>query len=159
MTDFLSVWVGNNRTLEGFRPLCGRENLLTLIPLSRSMRTRRSSGPANSNHFLICVKFEHSLPKMMTRQERWSTTLASGSPKGRGLVVQVAGGTLTRKSSVTPPINTKSEFAGKQGRHNFWSRACSPALFFAITHRDCRSCHRQIRSKKALSLQRRAARI
>jgi hypothetical protein len=76
------------------------------------------------------MKFEHSLPKMMTRPERWSTNPASGSLEGGSLVVQVSGGTLTRKSSVNPPTNTKSEFAGKQGRHNFWSRA-NALLFFS----------------------------
>src|SRR5581483_6901970 len=91
---------------------------------------RCSSRWAVSDHFEICMKFEHSLPKMVTNHKSSSTNTASGSPQGHSLVVQVSGGTLTRTSSVNPPINDKSKFAGKQGRHNFWSRAWRPALFF-----------------------------
>jgi hypothetical protein len=58
------------------------------------------------------MKFEHSLPKMMTRPERWSTNLASGSLQGGSLVVQVSGGTLTRKkqrhpAKLTPNLNSR----------------------------------------------------
>ena len=45
------------------------------------------------------------------------------------LVVQVSGGALARTSSVAPSIKIKSKFRGNKGRHNFWSRAFSPALF------------------------------
>ena len=37
-----------------------------------------------------------------------------------------------RTSSVTPSIKIKSNFRGKQGRHNFWSRACALLFFFAM---------------------------
>jgi hypothetical protein len=83
------------------------------------------------------MKFEHSLPKMMTRPERWSTNLASGSLEGASLVVQVSGGTLTRKSSVTPPNQHQIRIRGKTGSTQFLEQGKRPALFFVINHHDC----------------------
>jgi hypothetical protein len=83
------------------------------------------------------MKFEHSLPKMMTRPERWSTNPASGSLEGGSLVVQVSGGTLTRTSSVTPPNQQQIRIRGKTGSTQFLEQGKRPALFFAINHHDC----------------------
>src|SRR6185437_11884301 len=44
---------------------------------------RCGSRWAISDHFQICMKFEHSLPKMVTRQKTWSTTTAQASRKVR----------------------------------------------------------------------------
>jgi hemoglobin-like flavoprotein len=51
------------------------------------------------------------------------------------LVVQVSGGTLTRTSSVTPPIKTKSESAGKIGSTQFLEQGSPPCSFFGFEHR------------------------
>jgi hypothetical protein len=67
----------------------------------------------NSNHFAKCSNFEQSLPEMVTRPSRWSTSAGSGWPRGLSLVVQVSGGALARTSSVAPSIKIKSKFAGK----------------------------------------------
>jgi hypothetical protein len=76
------------------------------------------------------MKFEHSLPKMMTRAERWSTNLASGSLEGGSLVVQVSGGTLTRKSSVTPPNQNQIRIRGKNRVDTIFGAGQTPCSFF-----------------------------
>ena len=63
------------------------------------------------NHYSDCSNFEQSLPKMVTRRKRWSTSAGSGWPKGRSLVVQVSGGALTRTSSVASSIKIKPNFS------------------------------------------------
>jgi hypothetical protein len=97
------------------RGFCPSEDFITpyYITSLRFCAYKCSSGWRISNHFEICTKFEQSLPKMVTKPKSWSTTTGSGLPVGQSLVVQVSGGTLARKSSVAPPINTKSKFAGK----------------------------------------------
>ena len=55
----------------------------------------------------------------------------------QSLVVQVSGGALTRTSSVASTIKSKSSiFEEIKGRHNFWSRARCPALFFCHVFGD-----------------------
>jgi hypothetical protein len=66
------------------------------------------------NHFAGCSNFEQSLPKMVTKRKRWSTSAGSGWPQGRSLVVQVSGGALARTSSVNPSIKIKSNFRGNR---------------------------------------------
>src|SRR3981081_1103909 len=66
------------------------------------------------DHFAGCPNFEQSLPKMVTKRKRWSTSAGSGWPQGRSLVVQVSGGALARTSSVNPSIKIKSNFRGNR---------------------------------------------
>ena len=61
----------------GLRRMPGRT---TLAKVNRG--TRMQPARRNSDHFENCSKFEQSLPKMMTRRKRWSTTAASGQPIG-----------------------------------------------------------------------------
>src|SRR3954462_13744784 len=68
---------------------------------------------AKSHHFAKCSKIEQSLPQIVTRRKKWSTSACSGWPRGFSLVVQVSGGALTRTSSVAPSIKIKSNFSGK----------------------------------------------
>lgn len=72
--------------------------------------------------------FEHSLPKKVTTRKRSATSESSDDPQGNSLVVQVSGGTLTRRSSVAPPSNDKSDF-GDKGSTQFLSGALA-LLFF-----------------------------
>jgi hypothetical protein len=127
--NYLSFWPGNIRSPRGFLPSKNRQDSYSNTSIE-SNACRCSPGWAVSNHFQICTKFEHSLPRKVTRSKTSSTTTGSDWPQGHRLVVQVSGGTLTRKSSVTPLINTKSESAGKYRVDTIFRAGLVALLFF-----------------------------
>ena len=84
----------------------------------------------NPNHFANCSNFEQSLLKMVTRRKKWSTSAASGWPRGSSLVVQVSGGALARTSSVAPSIKIKSNFRGYKRVDTIFRAGLLALLFF-----------------------------
>jgi hypothetical protein len=103
------------------------------------------SSCRNPDHFVNCPKFDHSLLKMVTTRTKWSTSAASGWPRGSSLVVQVSGGALTRTSSVASSIKIKSNFFGEIGSTQFLEQGSRPALFFFFVF-----CSKYFRVKSSL---------
>src|SRR5438128_1552373 len=83
----------------------------------------------NLDHFAKCSKIEQSLPQIVTRRKKWSTSACSGWPRGFSLVVQVSGGALTRTSSVAPSIKIKSNFRGNRV-DTIFGAGLAPCSFF-----------------------------
>src|SRR6267378_2987755 len=67
---------------------------------------------------------------MVTRRKKWSTSAASGWPRGSSLVVQVSGGALARTSSVAPSIKIKSNFRGYKRVDTIFRAGLLALLFF-----------------------------
>jgi hypothetical protein len=79
------------------------------------------------------MKFEHSLPKMMTRRKTSSTNTASGSPQGQSLVVQVSGGTLTRNKQRHPAKSTTNRNLRENRVDTIFGAGLGALLFFSPT--------------------------
>ncbi len=95
----------------------GRARFQITFPTRPPPRTNSHATDAirvcNNDRYANCRKFEQSLLKRVTSGKKWSTSYASGLPRGLSLVVQVSGGALTRTSSVALSIKIKSKFSGK----------------------------------------------
>ena len=70
---------GRDRSDSGSEPALFCAFLLT-IPFRKLPNA--TQGWPNPDHFENCSNFEHSLPKLMTRGKRWSTTARSDWPRG-----------------------------------------------------------------------------
>src|SRR3954447_2679817 len=90
---------------------------------------------AKSHHFAKCSKIEQSLPQIVTRRKKWSTSACSGWP--RGLVWWSKSREEPWRAQAASPRQSKSNPIFRGNRvDTIFGAGLAPCSFFAICSSD-----------------------